>query len=299
MSSVPAPSTVEGVARAAGRTVDQWIRITSGGYTPAERWIVELDDGSRAFAKVGTTALVADWLRREYRAYREIDGPFMPRLVGWSDGETPVLLLEDLTAGTWPPPWRAGMVERMLATLGRVAATEPPGWAEPIEGRREMFEGWSTVAIDAEPLLALGLVSAAWLSAALPMLIQHERPRELGGTALLHFDVRSDNMCFTEDRALLVDWNFIGRGNPLFDVAAWLPSLEFEGGPAPEAVSPEAGVFAPALAGYFCSRAGLPAIPDAPRVRQVQLEQATTALPWAARHLGLPAPDGPRLASSG
>ena len=130
---------------------------------------------------------------------------------------------------------------------------------------------------------------------ALPELIRHEHPAELEGSALLHFDVRSDNMCFTPDRAVLVDWNWIARGNPLFDVAAWLPSLEREGGPAPEDVRPEAGVFAPALAGYFCANAGREGIPDAPQVRRIQREQATSALPWAARWLGLPPPDGPNI----
>jgi len=296
VSAEPARAVVEAVASAAGKVPGRWFRIVGGGYTPAERWLVELDDGSRAFAKVGATKLVADWLRLEYRAYMEISGPFMPRLVGWSDGEAPVLLLEDLTDATWPPPWDDRMVARMLDSLDRVAATDPPAWAEPIEGRREIFSGWSEVAADPERFLSLGLASRAWLAEALPLLIKHQRPHVLEGTALLHFDARSDNMCFTPDRALLVDWNLVGRGNPLFDVAAWLPSLAIEGGPAPEEVSPEAGVFAPALAGYFCSHAGRPVIPDAPRVRQVQLEQATTSLPWAARWLGLSVPDGPRLA---
>ena len=45
------------------------------------------------------------------------------------------------------------------------------------------------------------------------------------------------------------------------------------------------------VAGYFCARAGLPDIPDAPHVRPLQRSQARTALPWAARALGLPSPD--------
>ena len=67
--------------------------------------------------------------------------------------------------------------------------------------------------------------------------------------------MRSDNLCLRDDRALLVDWNHVTRGNALFDVAAWLPSLASEGGPPPDDIRPEAGVFAAALAGYFCSRA--------------------------------------------
>ena len=76
------------------------------------------------------------------------------------------------------------------------------------------------------------------------------------------------------------------------DVAFWLPSLEFEGGPPPEDVAPPAGVFASLIAGFFASRAGLPDIPDAPFVRRVQREQLSTALPWAVRALGLPPLDG-------
>ncbi len=45
-----------------------------------------------------------------------------------------------------------------------------------------------------------------------------------------------------------------------------------------------------ALAGFFAARAGLAPPATAPRVRIVQREQLTVALPWACRALGLPAP---------
>ncbi|HJP71807.1 MAG TPA: aminoglycoside phosphotransferase family protein [Candidatus Limnocylindria bacterium] len=290
----PDPAVLEAVTVAAGgRPPLDWHRVTGGGYTPAERWIVDLDDGSRAFAKVATVEYIKDWLRSEHRAYRDIAGPFMPRLLGWADEPVPALLVEDLSAAHWPPPWRPGMVAAVLATLDQVATTPCPSWADPIEdAASELFAGWSTIAADPDPFLGLGLVTPGWLNSALPVLIEHQFPPELRGGALIHFDVRSDNICLTAERALLVDWNFVVRGNPLFDVAAWLPSLAHEGGPLPEAVSPEAGVFAPALAGYFCARAPEPVIPEAPHVRRVQRAQAATALPWAARWLGLPPPDG-------
>ena len=46
------------------------------------------------------------------------------------------------------------------------------------------------------------------------------------------------------------------------------------------------------MAGFFATRAGLPDIPDAPFVRSFQHRQLRIALPWAARVLGLPPPDG-------
>jgi len=79
-------------------------------------------------------------------------------------------------------------------------------------------------------------------------------------------------------------------GNPLLDVAFWLPSLQAEGGPRPEAILPDASELAAWVAGFFCSGAGEPAIPEAPHVRPLQLMQSRTALPWAARALGLPPP---------
>jgi Phosphotransferase enzyme family len=295
---VPTREVAETVRIAAGRDPARWQRSAGGGYTPAERWLVEFTDGTRAFAKVGTVDRVAEWLKRERRVYAEIEGPFIPRLVGWSDEPVPALLLEDLSEAHWPPPWDRRLVERVLATLDAVAAAPCPDWATPTDELAELLSGWSEIASDPEGFLGLGLVTRPWLDSALPSLLAHDHPADLGGDALLHFDVRSDNICFTADRTLLVDWNWISRGNPLFDVAAWLPSLAFEGGPSPEEVCPEAGVFSAALAGYFCSQAPLPGIPDAPHVRRVQLDQATTALPWAARWLGLGEPDGPRFPRS-
>ena len=113
------------------------------------------------------------------------------------------------------------------------------------------------------------------------------------GDRLLHFDVRSDNLCFRDGRAVLIDWNFACVGEPVFDVAAWLPSLHAEGGPPPEQVletSDEVAAIASLLAGYFGWRGAHPGIPQAPHVRPLQRRQASTALPWAARALGLPPP---------
>jgi hypothetical protein len=52
----------------------------------------------------------------------------------------------------------------------------------------------------------------------------------LAGDALVHVDVRSDNVCFRDGHALIVDWVAAGIANPDLDVAAWLPSLAAEGG---------------------------------------------------------------------
>ena len=141
--------------------------------------------------------------------------------------------------------------------------------------------------------LALGLCSVHWLEGALPALLAAEQTTVLGGNCLLHFDVRSDNLCLAGDRLVLVDWNWACVGNGRMDVAGWLSSLHAEGGPRPEEILPDEPGFAAFLSGCWAWRAGLPPpVPGSP-VRAVQLRQLRAALPWAVRELGLEPLDGP------
>lgn len=262
-------------------------RLAAGGYTPALRCVIQTGGGSY-FAKVGVTPLTAQFVRREIHVYRSVHGPFMPRCVAWDDeGEWPLLIIEDLSAAHWPPPWRPDRIEQVLlqieamhntrAALEPYAAVNATHWA-----------GWENVAADPEPFLRLGLARAAWLEAALPTLIEQEARCPTAGNSLTHWDLRSDNICLAGDRAIFVDWNLACLSNPRLDLGFWLPSLAYEGGPLPESILPDAPEVAAWVSGFFAARAGRPDIPDAPRVRWVQREQLQTALPWAIRALDLP-----------
>ena len=265
-------------------------RPVAGGYSLAGRWVVQLADGRSAFAKVGATAETAVQLRREYHFYACVAAGFMPALLGWEDGEEPILLLEDLSGAFWPPPWSRERVDAVLRTLATVAATPPPPNLPALAASRGRLASWTQVADDPVPFLSLRLCSAAWLEAALPALLAADAAARLEGDGLVHLDVRSDNLCFADDRVVLVDWNLACRGNPRVDVAAWLPSLAAEGGPDPMTIMPDEPALAALMCGFFAARAGLPPPEGAPRVRGVQLSQLTRALPWAAASLGLPPP---------
>lgn len=278
-------------ARLLGGEFRAWHPV-SGGYTNAIRGVVELADGRTAFAKAGPTSDTATWLRTEALVYRDLAAPFMPRMLGWQDAGVPLLLLEDLRRAHWPPPWDPTLVRRVLATLEEIAATPPPPWVPPLDEQLVELAGWIEVARDPAPFLSLGLCTPAWLDAALPRLLSAEAQAPLDGDAFLHVDVRSDNICFDGDRCLLIDWNGVRRGNAMFDVAFWLPSLASEGGPPPQEVLPGEPALAAVVAGFFAARAGLPRIPHAPRVRDVQRTQLNVALPWAIYELGLPPLDG-------
>ena len=283
----------ERIARATGRTPLALTLAGGHGAPSNRRWIATFADGTTAFAKIAAYDYVAGWLRTEKANYEALEGaPFLPRLLGWDDdGSEPCLVLEDLSGAIWPPPWTAPRIDAVVATLEQLQATPAPLTIPAMFG--EMFdirEGWHALRIDPAGALSLGIFDERWLSGHLDPLESAAGTAVLEGDALLHGDVRSDNLCFIDGRTLLVDWNWACRGSRVLDVAAWLPSLAHEGGPEPWTILPGQGELASLLAGFFLEHAGREPIPQAPHVRQLQLDQGLVALGWACRELGLSPP---------
>jgi hypothetical protein len=285
VSSEPSLALQARVAGILGWTPSTWRRVR-GGYTAAARYVAALG-GERCFVKIATTAVTAAMLRREAHAYTVIEGAFVPTFIGWDDDPAePLLIIEDLSEATWPPPWTPGLVEQVhgqIAAMHRCAPRLPP-MSELIP---DMLGGWSRVAEDPRPFLSLQMANVRWLRSALPHLVTAEAACRTDGSVLTHFDLRSDNICITAAGPKFIDWAEACLGNPALDLGGWLPSLELEGGPPPDTLLPDEPEVAAWVSGYFAARAGLPPVPDAPRVRAIQTAQLTTALPWARRALGL------------
>lgn len=260
------------------------------GYTPAERWRVELRSGTTVFAKVGSTSATAEGLRLENEVYGLLRAPFMPELLAWEDHPLqPLLVLEDLGAAYWPPPWTPQMIDEVRATLSLLHSTTAPlKSAADLHG--SICGGWRKVDEDPNPFLSLKLVTAEWLNRALPILIEASDGVREDGDEVVHLDVRSDNLCRASRGVVLIDWNWACLGSGALDTGFWLPSLRAEGGPEPETILADRPDVAACVSGFFAARAGLPAIPGAPHVRTVQRQQLVPALSWAARELGLPKP---------
>lgn len=283
----PAPDLIARTERILRSKTTAWTPVNRG-YTPAERWLIATPS-SRAFVKCGVTSLTAKWLRREFQAYGQIKGSFIPELIGWEDdGHAPLLILEDLSQSFWPPPWTPQRVDRVRECLDELHAARPamPPYAA-IHGR---VSGWNDVAADPAGFLSLNVASTAWLDKSLPALLQAEGDCSTEGNALTHWDIRSDNICITSQGVKLIDWPASCLSNPKLDLGFWLPSLASEGGPLPEAMLPREPQAAAWICGFFAARAGQPEILDAPLVRSVQRRQLAAALPWAIRALQLSDP---------
>jgi aminoglycoside phosphotransferase (APT) family kinase protein len=174
------------------------------------------------------------------------------------------------------------------AALAELAVADaPPNTRGVRDTFPDFFGRWRSVAEDPEPFISTGIRSRAWFEAALPVLSAAADAAPVDGGSLLHLDVRSDNICFRDGTALLVDWNWCALGNAELDVVAWLPSLATEGGPQPWKVLPGAGEFAAWLAGIWGAVVGLPPPPTAPTVREMQRRQLEVTLTWCERELSL------------
>ena len=181
------------IGAAIGAAPVRWQPVVSGGYGSNTRhWRVELEDGSSAFVKDAGDEDAAGWLREERLVYTSLEAPFLPRFLGWHDESRTLLALEDLSAAHWPPPWRKGDVDAVLAALEELAATPAPSKLPSLEDLRERLNGWELVAADPKPLLSTGLVTGEWLQEALPVLLETGQTCDLAGDALIHLDVRSD-----------------------------------------------------------------------------------------------------------
>jgi len=272
------------IAALLGRDVDRLSKV-SRGYTGALRYIVEMSGGETAFAKCATDERTSAWLTAEYRVYQELSVPHIPVFMGWDQDNDPILVLEDLSSCTWPPPWRPEQIDAVLLALDDIHNTSitVPEYAELFTHR-----GWHEVAEMPEPFLSMGLVTADWLAESLPVLIEARDRVTTTGVSLTHFDLRSDNVCFRDEKALLIDWSNACLGNADLDTAFWLPRLNAEGGPKPQEILPHRGDLAAYVTGYFASRAGLPAPGAGTIVRDLQRRQLEAGLRWVIDELDLP-----------
>ncbi|GGR28009.1 phosphotransferase family protein [Streptomyces griseomycini] len=262
---------------------------------------MRLVDGRRVFVKaVGAEPNpdTPDLHRSEARitAALPIAAP-VPQLLMTLDLEGWVVLVFEDVDGRMPAqPWQLDELHRVLAAANELSVLLDPSpiAAPPVADRfGEKFQGWrrlSAASADGTDDLAwldpwarrnLGRLldrEAAWIAAA-------------AGSALIHGDLRADNVLLTDDRVMVVDWPWAAVGASWFDVVAMGPSVIMQG--APDAVSLlDQHLFARgadpedvttvliAMAGYFLRQSVQAPPPGLPTVRDFQRAQGQAALHW-------------------
>jgi hypothetical protein len=289
----------------AGKKISTWRDLSrQGGYTTAVRKVVAFEDGSTYFAKIAREEHVAGWMAIEALVYRQVeplDLPYIADFVGYADlgPSAACLLLQDLSGLHWQYDWTWKRQKSILKMLDRVAALLKEercdwSWVGHLSDLHNELCNWQDIIDSPEGFLGLGLCSYDWWKKNRDGLLKAEGEAVLSGDDLLHFDVRSDNICFDDDdRPIIVDWNWILKGNGRMDELAWLPSLIMEGGTLDcfLPLSAADGHLLAMLAGFWAACAPLPDIHPSSTLRSLQLNCLKVSLSVACGLLGLEHPD--------
>jgi Phosphotransferase enzyme family len=280
------PSSALRIERLLGKRIRAARKVTTG-FSATQRWLIRTDSATRYFAKLGITPPSIDALRHEAWVYERLRLPCMPAVVAWQDHvTTPILILEDLSSLEWPPPWSDRTIAMALETIERIHSSSGPLLSYEERNGTE-WDWWRAIEREPEPFLRLDMASGRWLRSSLPVLIECAGSVSPTGNAVAHFDLRSDNFCFSQNEARLVDWSLSCLGNPKLDLGLFLPGLAADRGPTPEELLPNEPGIAAWVAGFFAWHASKPFIPSAPGVREMQKQLLQSALPWAINELDL------------
>ena len=271
-----------------------------GGFSPGSADRVLLASGARAFVKAvsaGVNATSAALHRREAAISAALPpGVPAPGFLGmYDDGTWVALVLADVAGRHPQAPWVDAEVELVLDALAALSAVPvPPGLELPRSEQSLLgaFRGWEKLA--RRPMDGPGNDMDPWAGAHLADLGELARDgiAAMAGNALVHGDLRIDNILLANHGAVLVDWPWASVGpewadalavlinvkalDPGADVERWLARHPVFAGAGRHAVS---GVLA-GWAGYFLDMSRRPAPPGIPTLRAFQRTQANVLVAW-------------------
>jgi hypothetical protein len=288
-------------AMADGQVIDA--RSARGGFSPGFASTLTLSDGRRVFAKAMSDLLTpggADLYRQEQRIISRLPPTVpTPRLLDVRDDGEWIALLYEFADGYNPVPSRPTELAAMLETYRLLSDQLDPSplTLDPFENRwTGRFDQWA----DLSGIRAGTLAEAfPWAAANLETIahIASEWRTAVHGEALVHGDLRADNMILTAHGVLVVDWPESCIGAPWLDLVLALPSMSmFRGGPAPEQIvhtHPLTVSVDPAnldsaiagLAGFFAVNSLKAPPPGLPTLREFQRLQAIATLEWLKQRL--------------
>jgi aminoglycoside phosphotransferase (APT) family kinase protein len=207
-----------------------------GGYSPGAAARVRLATGRRAFVKALSvdlhSASVALY-RNEAAAMPHLPSDLpVPRLLDvHDDGEWVALVFEDVDGRHPEIPWQQDQLDRVIAAIADLgAALDPSPWSRAptfADVNSGVMRAWRAFATsppaDLDPSVRLMLHRLADDGVDLDEVVR--------GDALLHNDIRSDNILLTpEGRVVFVDWGMPCKGAVWLDLMMFAFTAEYQGG---------------------------------------------------------------------
>ncbi|WAP50434.1 phosphotransferase [Arthrobacter sp. ATA002] len=280
------------------------VRSAGGGFTPGFAAVLEGAGSERIFAKAAPETdsfIYPSYLREAEVARRMPAGMPVPVLSAAEqltvDGTGWQLLVYEAVDGAMPGhPWtdrELQAIEASCAEAVRILKGFPRELAgEPLAGDLTAVpSGFLSVADGAPaPWFLPGLTArhAAGFQELLALC-----PEALAGEAVLHGDLRPDNILIRSGRALICDWNFLGTGAEWTDWVSVLPYAHSGGLDADAWLQRSAltrGVparhidaFLAALLNYMIHSGSQPDVPSSPQLRAHGRHTARIVYDWCLR----------------
>ncbi|SDM98974.1 phosphotransferase [Allokutzneria albata] len=269
-----------------------------GGFSPGTADRVRTASGARAFVKA-VSAAQNDFTPHLHRQEARVTAALppevpAPRLLGsFDDGDWVALVLEDIEGHLPATPWKPDELERVLDALAAVPTTaQIPDLPKVEEALADEFAGWRRISADPPDDLD------PWAARRLETLCELA-DRGLAATtgdALVHMDIRADNILLGADGAVtVVDWPWSSRGAEWLDRLMLLVNVRLHGGPDTTALLARHTANADpddvvavlvGFAGLFLDVARQPPPVGLPTVRAFQRAQGDAVLSWVSELLG-------------
>jgi len=273
----------------------------AGGFSPALASRLTLDDGTGVFVKAIAPDAVsgAPGGQRLYRREAEIAGALpdtvpTPRFLSSLEADEWVVLIFEEVPGTSPIlPWHPEELSQVLDAMATLAGILTPS---PISASPATHPGgtnsWASLCLEPGALDRLpGLDAWALTNAERLADVASTSKSAHHGSALLHTDIRADNILLTSNGVVFVDWPHAKVGAPWVDLVYFLPSVAMQGGGDPQELFWDHPVARGAdlravcsvladLTGFFIYGATRNPLPGLPTLRKFQLAQGIEALAW-------------------
>ncbi len=301
--TLPQPVRERITAELGGAPAD--VRMAGGGFSGGFAARIRAESGTELFIKaVGTDKRFAfDAYRQEARINRALpQGVPAPRLEFAADFEDWIVLGFEAVDGRAPTlPMAPRDLDLMLDAWAQAAAALTPApqalldlgvKAHPIDDKLRQFTCVAAGEQDPFPVPPA-------LEGRLDDLVRLESTVEeaLTADAVMHFDLRPDNMIVGEDRAWICDWNWVQVHAPWFDTACFLVAAHGDGHDADglfwkhataDGVAPEQlDTGLAAITGYYLGESVHPPFEDvSPYLRAHQRWSGLAAADWLARRRG-------------
>ena len=213
----------------------------SGGFTPAKRGIVTLEDGAEVFVKIATDEDTAKWLRKEIKAYQKliaIGYRYIPILLSFKDDES-AMAIEYLAGCNFENIWNKDKLDAVVKaqeSLGHLTSAFKDddnfksddvmdlGLKWPL-----LLDGDNLVKVN-QKLSKLGF-NINFSREQIKLYQERHKSWSLKKDVLVHQDVRADNFGYDPitKEGKLVDWNWLSVGDASLDTTPLFVSMYKDG----------------------------------------------------------------------